>query len=156
MKKGKFNWVDGLVILLVVLLIAGAVYKFRGNSVTNSAVPMEQVSYTVGISGVRSGMVDAIREGDTVFDGDSGNAVGTITKVEVSECRTTMAKDDGTVVWVPKEDRYDVVITVEAWATVNGDTCMVNRIYQLNVGSNRSLYTKYASWTGRITGIQMP
>jgi hypothetical protein len=154
MKKHKFNWVDGLVILLVVLLIAGAVYKFRGNNVTSSAVPMEPVTYTVAVSNVRSGMADAFREGDTVYDGDSGNAVGTIAKVEISDSRVIMTKDDGTAVWGTREDRYDVVLTVEAQATVSGNTCLVNRIYQLNVGSNRSLYTKYASWTGRITDIQ--
>ena len=156
MKKHKFNWVDGLVILLVVLLIAGAVYKFRGNNVTSSAVPMQPVTYTVSISGVRDGMVDAIRVGDAVYDGDSGNAVGTISAVEVNDNRVLIKQDDGTVVWGSREGRYDIVLTIDARAVVNGDTCLVNRIYQLNVGSNRSLYSKYASWTGRITGIEIP
>ena len=153
MKKHKFNWVDGLVALLVVLLIAGAVYKFRGNNVTSSVVPTQPVSYTVKITDVRSGMVDAIRERDTVYDGDSGNAVGTIALVEVEDSRALITHDDGTVVWGMEEDRYDLLLTIDAQATVSGDTCLVNRIYQLNVGSNRSLYTKYAAWTGRITSI---
>lgn len=157
MKKHKFNWVDGLVILLVVLLIAGAVYKFRGsNNVTSSLAPTRPVTYEVSVSNVRAGMVDAIREEDVLYDGDSGNAVGTIAKVEVSDTRVLMEQEDGTVLWGQREGRYDMVLTIDAQAVVNGDICMVNRIYQLNVGSTRSLYTRYASWTGRITDIQIP
>lgn len=153
MKKHKFNWVDLLVVLLVVLLIAGAVYKFRGNNVTSGTVPMDPVTYTVQISNTRKGLADAIQPGDTIYDGDSGNAVGTVASVNVQDARKLMTKDDGTVVWALLEDRYDVTITIEAQAVISGNTCMVNRIYQLNVGSTRSLYSKYATWTGRITDI---
>lgn len=156
MKKHKFNWVDGLVLLLAVLLVAGAVYKFWGNNVTGSAVSMQPVTYSVTISGARQGIVDALQVGDTIFDGDSGNAVGNISAVQAQDARVLIKQDDGTVAWGTEEARYDVVITVDAQATVSGDNCQVNRIYQLNVGSSRSLYTKYATWTGKISDIQIP
>lgn len=154
MKKHRLNWIDGLVAALVLLMVIGAVYKFRGNNVTSGAVPMQPVSYTVRVSDVRSGMVEALREGDTVYDVDSGNPVGTIAAVAAEAARTTIPQPDGTVRWGTVEERYDVELTLEAEATVTGETCMVNRIYQLNVGSLRSFYSKYASWTGRITAVE--
>ena len=34
-KRGKFNIIDGIVIVVILVLIAGAVYKFRGLDKTN-------------------------------------------------------------------------------------------------------------------------
>ena len=81
-KKGKFNIIDAVVIVVIVVLIAGAVYKFRGLEKTSTNTSMETVSYEMTIESLRDYAFNNLQAGDTVFDYTSGKAIGTITNIE--------------------------------------------------------------------------
>lgn len=153
MKKHKFGWMDLAILVLVVALGVGTYYKFFVSSKTSTVETLSPITYTLRVASVRQGTVDAIQAGDKLYDNDSGNCIGVISAVDVSDAVVSVSMQDGTVVQGPSQNRYDLVLTVNAEGSVQNGASYVNKTYQLNVGSNRGLYTKYASFTGRISSI---
>ena len=144
MKKNfRLNWVDLLILVLMVGLVAGTYMKFRVSKTTNVVEPQTPITYQVQITNIRKTTVDALREGDALFDDDSGRNIGTIRSIEATPALTLT------------DDRYDVILTVETKeGSISGNTYTVARIYTLNIGSFRDFHTKYSTWQGRIWGIE--
>lgn len=68
MKKRKFTWIDALVILVAVVLIAGTFLKFfvkDTTSVTRESVPF---TYQIKIESIRQCTIDTLQVGDTVYN----------------------------------------------------------------------------------------
>ena len=140
---GKFNVIDLCVVIIVLILAAGTYYKFGVMDKTSTASAMEPVTYTVKINKIRDYVFNNVKEGDTLYDKTSGNAIGTITKIESQQ-----AKD-----YVTVEDRVDVTFTVEAEAVVNDSGYFVNRTYELLKGSKKKFMTKYFECDGSVEEI---
>lgn len=155
MKKAyKFNWIDVLVCLLLVVLAAGAVYKFTAADKTGSAAATDTITYVVQIPAGKDTTLESLEIGDVVYDSDSGNAIGTVTKVETEPALQIIPYPDGTAQWAPIEDRFDTYITVEAAGTVTAvGERFINRTYQIQVGADRNMNTRYRSFTGVIWDI---
>lgn len=152
-KKGKFNIIDISVIVVIIVLIAGAVYKFRGLDKTKKSASMETVTYEMTVESLRDYAFENLQVGDTVYDNTSGNAIGTITNIEWLDAADPFYTIDGQTVSAPVENRYDAVMTLEAQATNSDGVYFVDRTYELCVNSKRKIYTKYADCTAVITGI---
>lgn len=157
MKKSKFrlNWVDLLIVVLVIGLVAGTYMKFRVSDKTSVAEPQTPITYQVLLANVRQGTVDAIQVGDTLYDDDSGRDIGVIQSVDVSPATSLVQDTEGALHWADTDNRFDLILTVEGKGTVSGNSYVINRIYSLNVGSFRQFYTKYSTWQGRIWDIEM-
>ena len=153
-KKFRLNWIDLLIVVLVIGLVAGTYMKFRVSDKTSVAEPQTPITYQVLLTNVRQGTVDAIQEGDTLYDDDSGRDIGVIRSVDASPA-TSLAQDtEGALHWADTDDRFDVILTVEGQGSVSGNNYVINRIYSLNIGSFRQFYTKYSTWQGRIWDIE--
>lgn len=154
MKKAyKFNWIDALVCLLLVLLAAGAMYKFTAAEHT-SAANNDTIRYVVQIPAGKDSTVDAVRPGDVLYDSDSGNAIGTVTEVNAEPALKEISLPDGTSAWGTIDDRYDLYITVEAEGTVNDRReYLVNRTYQIQIGAEHHMNTRYRSFIGLVWDI---
>ncbi len=152
-KKGRFNIIDGIVVLVIVVIIAGAVYKFHGLDKTSKNVNMQTVTYQMKIEALRDYVFNNIKVGDTVYDYTSNNAIGTITNIEWDDAVRALYTKDGRTVAAPVENRYDVIITIEAQATENNGMYSVNKVYDLCMNSKREIYTKYIDCTAKITSI---
>jgi hypothetical protein len=154
MKKFKFNWIDALVCLIIVAMAAGAVYKFTVSGQSGNASAAEPIDYTILLSGARQGSVDAIQIGDTLYDNDSGNAIGTIDSIDVEPASTVITdSSNGTIQVGTIENKYDLYIHISASGSIGTGGYYVNGNYQLNVGSSRTLYTKYAAFSAKIYSI---
>lgn len=152
-RKGKFNIIDAVVIVVILVLIAGAVYKFRGLDKTSKTSSMETVTYEMTIESLRSYAFDNLQVGDTVFDYTSGNAIGTIVNVEWVDAVDPFYTLDGKTIDAKVENRYDAIVTVEAQASESDGVYFVDRTYELCMNSKRKIYTKYVDCTAVITGI---
>lgn len=152
-RRGKFNILDLAVVVIILVLIFGAVYKFRGLDKTSKSASMETVTYEMTVESLRNYAFDNLQVGDTVFDYTSGNAIGTITNIEWRDATAPFYTTDGQTIEAPVENRYDAVITIEAQATNVDEVYFVDKTYELCVNSKRKIYTKYADCTAVITGI---
>jgi len=152
-KKGKFNIIDLIVIIVIIVIAAGAVYKFSGLDKTTKKVSLETVTYQMEIEALRDFSYNNIQIGDTVFDYTSGNAIGTITNVEWLDAKKPFNTKSGETVEASIENRYDVILTIEAQASVSDGVYSVNKTYELCANSKREIFTKYISCTSKITSI---
>lgn len=153
-KKIRLNWVDLLILVLVIGLVAGTYMKFRVSDKTSVAEPQTPITYQVFLPNIRQGTVDAIQAGDTLYDDDSGRDIGVIQSVDVSPAASLVQDTEGSLHWADTDNRFDLILTVEGQGTVSGNTYVINRIYSLNIGSFRQFYTKYSTWQGRIWAIE--
>ena len=81
MKKIKFNYVDVLIMILVVGVFAFG-YKFINKSVrTNSTAP--QVSFTVEVAQVEKDYKDRFEVGDEIRDAIKGDILGKVEKASI-------------------------------------------------------------------------
>lgn len=150
---GKINLIDAAIALVIIVIAAGAVYKFAFMEKTSTVSAMEPITYTVEVKKVRSFITENVREGDTLFDSASGSAIGTITKIEATPAKEPMGLLDGTLILAEVENRYDVVFTVEAEASKTGDVYYVNRSYETVIGSTKDFLTKYSQFEGKVKEI---
>lgn len=154
-KSYRFNWIDALVCLLVIALALGVFYKFVVSDKSGAASAEETITYVVQVPAGKASTLGAIQVGDTLYDSDGGNAIGTIVAVDAIPAETAVLLPDGTAEWGTIEGRYDTYITVEASGTITDSRqYMVNKTYQINVGSERNMNTLYRSFVGKIWAIQ--
>ena len=153
-KKFRLNWVDGLIVLVVIGLVAGTWLKFRTVEATGGGSRNQTpITYQVLLGSVRQYTVDAIRTGDLLYDEETGREVGTIKGIDVQPAVYLVQDTEGVVHRAEHENRYDLYLTVEAQGTVSGGVYTINRVYTINVGSFRQFYTQYTTWQGRIWAI---
>lgn len=153
-KKFRLNWVDGLIVLVVIGLVAGTYLKFRGGgNVTSASSGQTPITYQVFIGGARQYTVDAIQAGDSLFDKETDREIGVISEIGVMPCTSLIQDTEGALHWAESENRFDLILTVEAKGTVSKGVYTINRLYTVNVGSFRQFYTKYSAWQGRIWSI---
>lgn len=152
---GKISVLDVLVIA-VVLVLAGALYmKNNHREITSTATSDAPITYQVLVTGVRTYVADAVREGDLVYDTDrsSGGTLGKIQTIEVLPGTKTAELNDGTVEAVPVEDGVNLLITIEGSGIISSGRYLLNRVYDLGVNSSRNFYTPYVQFTGTVAAI---
>ena len=155
---GKISIID-VIVILVVAVLAAAIYVKSQMPQTGSSVTTTTVVYQMLLRNQPEYMLDAIQVGDQMFDKErsTGGSLGKITEIAVSDGTYQGELDDGTVADVPAEGYYNILLTIEGEALVDADgSVALNRIYDLGVNSNRNFNTKYASFVGLIVDIQLP
>ena len=116
MAKRKPNIVDILIIVVVVALCAVAVFKFGVVNQKESAGvddSEEQRTYTALIDEVRMATVNALHEGDKIYDEKTGICLGTITAVKHEPFLKNVLLNDGTIQPVEFPDYYSVTLTID-------------------------------------------
>lgn len=151
---GRISVIDVGVLLLAVVLVAAIVTKDEVTPISVVAAPMQDVSYEVIITNMPEGRLQSLREGDTLYDGETKYAIGTVAGVEAEDCTISLLKADGTYVMAPIEGRYNVILHVDAKAMVDErQHIYVNRTNHIAVGLALDLYTKSSQFGGTIVGI---
>ena len=153
MKKHRFTWIDGLVLAVIAVLIAGTCFKFFSNdSAANVTQETVDFSCQLEISGVRDFTCQALQEGDKVFDGTTGALLGTIRQIDITPGQKAYETTDGKMVNATTEGRFDVVLTLDCTGTVSGNTYK-NGVYTFFVNQESMFHTKYSTWTATIISI---
>lgn len=152
---GKVSVIDFLVVLIVLVIGAALYVKFNVLEVTSVTAKTDTITYTVNIYGARSFTVDGIKIGDTIYDKNSsgGNTVGTITDIKVTDAKKAAATLDGTIVMGNFVGCYDISLTIKANGTISDGRYLVNKTYEVNTNSVRTLYTKFCTFEATISGI---
>jgi hypothetical protein len=148
---GRVSVIDLLVILVVVAL--ASVLCLRKTALDHTS-PTSPIVYSLRLSGIREETVDCWQVGDQVFDEDSGIVIGVITAIDVQPAETSALLADGTYVTSTVDGRNDLCLTLSAEGLVSGGRAYVDRTYEINVNSTRTLSTKYADFECIITEIQ--
>lgn len=162
---GRVNVIDALVLLAVLVLAGAFALRAQRLAANNIQQPMSSLTapenpvpvvYEVTMYNTSIGHVEDIRKGDILYNKDSnGTNVGTITDVQVSECRLPSQLADGSYVMAPVHGRYRIVLTVESEATPAQDgRLFIDRGGELAAGLTYNYCTKYCLITGAITSVK--
>ena len=118
-KKAQFNLIDALIVIIILALIGTAAYLIFGGF--NQIETFGDIDFTfeVRISGVKENMLPYIKEGNTVKDSVTGEALGTIVGIRTEKSLyygSVQQNENGNYVLEATEhpDEYDVYVTVSA------------------------------------------
>lgn len=123
---GKINILDFLIILFAAAVVFGAYTFFSGDS-SEKVSQSSKLEYDFEITNVNQDFVDAINEGDPIRDSTRGNFMGRV--ISKSSRKATMLNEDlinGRYVIAEVPNAYDVVITIEAAATITPTNVIVD------------------------------
>lgn len=146
----RVNFIDFCVIIIALVIAAGAYYKFGVLSKTNGTAELQPVTYTVEIKRVREYALQNVREGDELYDKTSGNSIGKIVKVESEQATEPILCNDGIYRTGTVQNRINLTVTVMGEGTVTENGCFINKTYELVRESDRKFMTKYFEAEGRI------
>ena len=124
-KKRGFNFVDFLLILIALSIIAGVVYLFSPISFLRklSEKTVGTLDYTIEVRNVDIEFIDKIKENDVVIDSVSKNTLGTVRAVDHNTKYTELdyrvssedtSQYEGFMMEYP--DKYVLAVTISAEA----------------------------------------
>ena len=156
MAKRKPNIVDILIIVVIVALAGLAVFKFgvvNKQEATSVGDAAKNRTITAFIDEVRMPTVNALHEGDKVFDEKTGIYIGTITEVSHKPYMKSVIAADGSVKQVEYPDYYSISLTMEGPVVEKEEGYFVEGVVELKTNSEMNTVTKYAKPVIKVTGI---
>ena len=150
---GLVSVIDVAVIAIVAVLAFALYTKDTAMPIASAADPMQTIEYTVSITNMPQGRLDSMREGDTIYDRETGNPMGTIKDIQKEPCIISILKRGNKYEYKmePIEGRYNVNLTVEAQALVDErGHYYINRSNIVGVGWSMDFFTKASLFGGTI------
>lgn len=150
-KKGRFNFVDVIIIGLILALVAAGSYKLffvnKGLAAQNGVI-----EFKVLVEKVRIPTVEGLKEGHTVRDVQSNIVLGTVAGYEVSPYKQAVPTLDGRVVLADVPEQYTVLVTVRSPAIVTDNNITIGN-KEIKTGAPISIKTNVVSTTGIVYGV---
>ena len=156
MAKRKPNIVDILILVVIVALAGLAVFKFgvvNKQEASDVGDAAKNRTITAFIDEVRMPTVNALHEGDKVFDEKTGIYIGTITEVSHKPYMKSVIAADGSVKQVEYPDYYSISLTMEGPVVEKEEGYFVEGVVELKTNSEMNTVTKYAKPVIKVTGI---
>ncbi len=150
--KGKFNVIDILVIVLLVVVVAGIAVRY-GSSVTTAVKSSEEFEYVVKVESVRDFTINALEKKGKVTDKNSTLDLGEIVdvKVEPTEYQSTTA--DGRIIFAQQPDRYTAYVTIRTQGKESDNSYITADSNELSVGRTTEIFSKYVHTSGMIMSV---
>ncbi len=121
-KQGRFNLIDFLLVLIILLVIATVIYVFAPFSAMKNLLSAQTVNieYTVEIIGVDKDLINKIQENDIVVDAVSKGQIGTVQVADYNYPHTVLQyvqnEDQPEGILVEHPDKCNVLVTISASA----------------------------------------
>lgn len=154
-KRRRFNFIDVLIILLVIAIIGVVAYLFLNNKIFSSDEKTE-ILYTIKIDRVKNELVSDIKKlekGQTITDSVRGYDLGKIEKVEITQAMANITnRSNGTISQAEIPDYSQIVITVRA-DSVEEPYGYDLKGYKIMVGAQVHFRTPYYISYGNCTSV---
>lgn len=140
-KTGRFNLMDLVLVLIIVLVIATVLYIFDPFAWIKGMTAKQDrdIIYTVEFVNVDEAFLNKIQENDLVIDSVSKNTMGTVTVPDYNHHYTELQYVDQQGVLVSYPNRYNVLVSISTAAEyVEGEGYSVNS-RRIAVGEKLSL-----------------
>ncbi len=137
-KKGRFNIIDLIILILIVLTIGFVAYRLL--HVGGDPTPTQKVRITFFEEECRSFVPEHTHPGDQMMDGSLNQYLGVVTDITVDESQTYSFNETTNEMMVGSKENYvSVYITGEVEGTVN-DYGVVIGDHQYSVGHTLILH----------------
>ena len=130
-KKGRFNIIDFMIIIVILFIIAALVFVFLPTSFIKNLTSDKtvEIEYAIEVLAVDEEFLENINEGDTVLNSKTKSNIGTVKALEYSTPYTELKYDDENDRAVLSEvpGRYNLIVTISATAEfIEGEGYTVN------------------------------
>ena len=116
-QRGKFTFVDFLLLLVITAVVVILVYVFVSPYTgTITLAPTKNIVYTIQVNDVRSEFKGLIKAGDTVTSTSTLREIGTVVSVDYKNVQYTGKDENGNTVYSDYPGLLTAVITVSAKA----------------------------------------
>lgn len=152
------NLVDILIMLTLVgvvilaVLKTGVVNRTESSGIDESA---QKTTYTAFVDKVRMPTVNALHEGDLIFDDKTGVCIGEIKSVSYEPLFYNLPDGNGGMVRAQYPEYYRVTMTIESSVIEKDDGYFVDGVVELKINSEMDAFTKYAKPTIKVTNIEL-
>ena len=151
---GKINMLDFIIVVGIIALLVSVKVKYDKSPAQMSAD--KKIIYTVEVEDVRQPTVDAIYlEQEKVKDNDTKKDIGKIVNITQEKTKENVKLVDGTYKVAEKEDKFDIVLTLETNGTETKDNYFTSTGKKLIVGDSISIYNKKVLVSGKIKSIEV-
>ena len=151
---GKISIVDLVVLLLVLVVAFGAVYRFASPSAAVDAT-VDVVDFTIRIDGVRDFTTVNYHEGLRVYDRQANQFIGHISGIRVEPQYQPIPLLDGSVVRASRPGHVTLYVDVVADGRHAPEAIFIEGTYEINAGSVIYINTKYVQVVGTVYSVNV-
>ncbi len=152
-KKVKFTFIDGIVVLVIIAVIAFVGYKFFGKEVAQNQAASDVYEISFFVEESPDFAAESVEVGSGVTDEAKKIPLGTVKKVEVNDSVSFGGTSDGQIVKTSKEGYKSVKITAEVNANEFEHGVKIEG-NEYVVGHSMTIYAGKAKFYGRISGLK--
>lgn len=149
---GKVNIIDLAVVILLLIVALGTMYKFKSHRV-NINGGSKKICYQVLITDVKSSSAKFYQKNLSVADSKTSTALGTIKNVTVDDYYDMVTDINGVVHKTQKPDKIQILLDIEADGVETDQAYLIGGTYELKSGADIYIVTKYADVIGTIQNI---
>lgn len=154
--KRKFNWVD-IVIILAIVIIGMGVWARLGDTVERVTAAPTEFSYKVEVRKVRSFTVDALERSlgheFNMDDRARTDDMGELIEIDVRPATEEVELANGTTRQAEIPNRYDVVLTLRVSGSVNDFGYFTPQLSNIGAGAKVVMTSKFARVQGHIIEV---
>lgn len=150
-RKFHFNWVDVIIILLVIAVLAAVVFLRNRSTGETATTP---ISYEVEFTRVPEAVAEILREGTAVFEATDSTLLGTVSAVRVEPHTQYWYVDDLGEYRKMQESLFDVFVSVNADAVITDQSASVSG-NPVGIGSELSMKAQGMGATGYVVGLSV-
>lgn len=160
MDKPKFNFLDGFLIVLILLIVlAGALILMRPQSTATDTTRTATAEYSIEFAKYDKSVADAFvaakEAGETVWVSEKERFPATITDVAIFSSKKIVVDERHNRAVVGEDPScYDIVITLESTVTET-DAAITASGNRLMVGEEVTARSKSAAGHGYIVGLKL-
>lgn len=151
MKNRKFNIIDILVVLIIIVFGIGIGIRFiNGKTIKNQ----KEITYVVEVENVKDFTLKALEKSDLLTDEKTGTVLGTILSVEENIYKKEEQTSSGELVSAEVPERYGCTVTIKATAKENEGKFMLDEKTEVVPGKEILVITKYVKTTGKVISVK--
>ncbi|MCL2855625.1 MAG: DUF4330 domain-containing protein [Defluviitaleaceae bacterium] len=151
---GKISIIDLAVILVVLVVAIGAIYRFTapGAAVTRGD---GTVNFTIILEGPRAFTLENYEPGLRVYDRRSNQFIGILTDFEYAQHYVHRTLDDGTTIQAAWPGHVDIYLHILAHGHATDTAIYVEGTYEIAANAVIQIRTRYVEVEGRVHWVDV-
>lgn len=155
MKNNKFNIVDVVIITILILVVAAVSLRAININKTNDAQKDKDIIYTVEVYNIDSIYRRSVNTQDELFITGKALYCGTVNSVKAEYLSQDVSYTDGSIKPHINPSMSNLIIEVAVSADIADNGFFVGENTFISVGENIDFYTKYFTFNGKVTNIEV-
>lgn len=150
---GKVNIIDLLIIIVIISVIGGGIYKFTTLDNLLSEGELKELSLTMEIPSERDGLFESIQKGDIIYDSIRGSEFGIVESKSRKAHKELIVNQEGFVEYTEIPGLYDIEIQVKSPSKVTDDGIVIGTT-PIYIGSSIRIRSSLYVFTGDVLNIR--